>query len=152
MNTGWSGIEYGDSAYHPQRTVFLDGRDKPGHDVSVGGCLEAIYTAAVYMMASRKQGTIYIGVTTELTYRIVQHRDGLKEGFTNRYGVKRLVWFERRESIIPAIQRETSLKRYPRQWKINLIERDNPNWNDLFPDLIREEGPLSHLQPREPSR
>ena len=64
-----------------------------------------------------------------------------------RYGVRRLVWFERHDGIVTAIQRETSLKRYLRQWKINLIERDNPNWDDLFPQLLREIGPLSHLQP-----
>ncbi len=75
----------------------------------------------------------------------------MRAGFTERYGVKRLVWFERHESIVPAIQREKSLKRYLRQWKINLIERDNPNWDDLFPDLVREQGPLSHLQDRERS-
>jgi putative endonuclease len=102
-------------------------------------------TAFVYIMASRKHGTLYIGVTSELIQRIVQHRDGLKGGFTARYGVKRLVWLERHESIVPAIQREKSLKRYPRQWKINLIERDNPDWDDLFPKLLVEDGPLSHL-------
>ena len=108
-------------------------------------------TAAVYMMASRKHGTIYIGVTSNLLGRVVQHREGLKDGFTKTYEIKRLVWFERHESVIPAIQREKSLKKYRREWKINLVERDNPNWDDLFPDLIREHGPLSHLQRPEPS-
>jgi putative endonuclease len=106
-------------------------------------------TAAVYMMASRKHGTLYIGVTSELIQRVTQHRGGLKGGFTDRYGVKRLVWFEPHEGIVPAIQREKSLKKYPRQWKINLIERDNPNWDDLFPALLLESGPLSHLSWRE---
>jgi putative endonuclease len=101
------------------------------------------------MMASRKHGTLYIGVTSELIKRVVDHREGLKEGFTKLYDVKRLVWFERHENIALAIQRETSLKRYRREWKINLIERDNPNWDDLFPALLREEGPLSHLSWRE---
>ena len=106
-------------------------------------------TAYVYMLASKKHGTLYVGVTTDLVGRIVQHREGLKPGFTQRYGVKRLVWFEAYESIIPAIQRQKSLKKYRREWKINLIERDNPNWDDLFPALVREDGPLSQLSWRE---
>ncbi|CAN7298648.1 GIY-YIG nuclease family protein [Phenylobacterium sp. LjRoot225] len=103
-------------------------------------------TTAVYMMSNRKHGTLYTGVSGRFLHRIVQHRDGLVEGFTTRYGLRRLVWFEMHDSIIPAIQREKSIKRYPRQWKINLIERENPHWEDLFPMLIREDGPLSHLQ------
>ena len=106
---------------------------------------------AVYIMASRKHGTLYIGVTGDLLNRVAQHREGQIEGFTKRYGVKRLVWFELHDSIVTAIQRETSLKRYKREWKINLIERDNPDWDDLFPQFFIEDGPLSHLQPREPS-
>ncbi len=105
--------------------------------------------SAVYMMASRKHGTLYLGVTADLRNRVAQHREGLIAGFTQRYGVKRLVWFETHESITTAIQRETSLKRYRREWKINLIEQDNPNWDDLFPRLFVEDGPLAHLQPRE---
>jgi putative endonuclease len=100
-------------------------------------------------MASRKHGTLYIGVTSELLQRVAQHREGQIEGFTKRYGVKRLVWFEPHDSIVTAIQRETSLKRYKREWKINLIERDNPDWDDLFPQFFIEDGPFSHLQPRE---
>jgi putative endonuclease len=106
-------------------------------------------TAAVYMLASRRHGTLYVGVTARLVARMVEHRDGLIEGFTKTYGVKRLVWFERHGSIVPAIRREKSLKKYKREWKINLIERDNPHWDDLFPALLREEGPLSHLSWRE---
>ena len=106
---------------------------------------------AVYMMASRQHGMSYIGVSGHFIQRIGQHRSGETPGFTARYGVKRLVWFEMREGIVTAIQRETSLKRYRREWKINLIEQDNPNWDDLYPALWRESGPLSHLQPPEPS-
>ena len=105
---------------------------------------------AVYIMASRKHGTLYIGVTSELTNRVAQHRNGMRDGFTRRYGVKRLVWYERHEGIAAAIQRETSLKRYRREWKINLIERDNPNWDDLFPQFFLEDGPLAHLQQPPP--
>ena len=107
--------------------------------------------SAVYMLASRKHGTLYIGVTADLIRRVSQHRAGETEGFTHRYGVKRLVWFERHDGIVEAIQRETCLKRYRRAWKINLIEGDNPDWNDLFPDLVREHGPLAYLQSREPA-
>jgi len=95
-------------------------------------------TTAVYMMASRRHGTIYTGVTGRFLHRIVEHREGLRPGFTERYRVKRLVWFEMHHSIVPAIQREKSLKKYPRQWKINLIERENPDWEDLFEGLLRE--------------
>ena len=103
------------------------------------------------MMASGQHGTIYIGVSGEFIQRIQQHREGAQEGFTRRYGVKRLVWFETHESIITAIQREKSLKKYRRDWKVNLIERENPLWADLYPALVRETGPLSHLQAPEPS-
>jgi len=104
---------------------------------------------AVYILASRKHGTLYIGVTSELIGRIGQHRESVMEGFTNRYGVKRLVWFEWHERIDDAIHREKRLKKYRREWKINLIERDNPNWDDLFPQFFQEEGPLAHLQAPE---
>jgi putative endonuclease len=107
--------------------------------------------SAVYIMASRKHGTLYVGVTADLVGRVAQHREGRIPGFTQRYAVKRLVWFEEHDSIAAAIQRETSIKRYRRQWKINLIEHDNPNWDDLFPQFFIEDGPLSHLQPRTPS-
>ena len=91
---------------------------------------------AVYMMASARHGTIYIGVTSELPSRIDQHREGKIAGFTKKYGVKRLVWYEPYERMTDAIQREKSLKKYPREWKINLIEQDNPDWNDLYPNLV----------------
>ena len=107
-------------------------------------------SAAVYIMASRKLGTLYIGVTSELLRRVSQHREGVHDGFTQRYGVKCLVWIEWHASIEGAIHREKRLKEYPRQWKINLIERDNPDWHDLFPQFFDETGPLSHLQMRPP--
>jgi putative endonuclease len=87
---------------------------------------------AVYIMADRRNGTLYIGVTSDFMARVVQHRDGAMKGFTKRYGLKRLVWFEEHEIMVEAIQREKSLKRWPRDWKVNLIERDNPHWDDLF--------------------
>lgn len=102
-------------------------------------------------MASRKHGTLYIGVTSALLSRVSQHREGTRDGFTKQYGVRRLVWFELHDGIEAAIHREKRLKKFKREWKINLIERDNPNWDDLFPQFFVEEGPLSHLQPREQS-
>ncbi len=89
----------------------------------------------VYILSSKPFGTLYIGVTSQLIGRVIRHRDELIEGFTKRYGVKRLVYYEVIEDALFAIQREKSLKRWPRDWKINLIERDNPRWDDLFPSL-----------------
>jgi putative endonuclease len=83
---------------------------------------------AVYMMASRKYGTIYTGVTSQLPGRFWEHREGLLSGFTRKYNVRRLVWYECHETMEAAIRRETAIKKYKREWKINLIERDNPDW------------------------
>jgi putative endonuclease len=127
----------------PASVVCMDGRDKPGHG-EVGESVNA-----VYIMTSGRHGTLYVGVTSDLALRVGQHRDGIMDGFTKRYGVKRLVWFERHDSIVPAIARETALKKYKREWKINLIETNNPDCDDLFPALVREHGPLAHLQPPE---
>jgi putative endonuclease len=91
---------------------------------------------AVYMMSNRKYGTLYVGVTSNLILRAWQHREGTIEGFTKKYGLKRLVWYENHDSMIAAIQREKSLKKYKRDWKINLIERENPHWSDLFMALV----------------
>jgi putative endonuclease len=91
---------------------------------------------AVYMMSNIPLGTIYIGVTSQFQSRIIQHREGAIPGFTKRYGLKRLVWYELDEVMTLAIQREKSLKEWPRQWKINLIERDNPHWDDLYPAVF----------------
>ncbi|MEQ1650852.1 MAG: GIY-YIG nuclease family protein [Hyphomicrobium sp.] len=96
----------------------------------------AMQTYCVYILASKPYGTLYIGVTRCLVGRVIQHRDELIEGFTKRYGVKTLVHYDVFEGIRDAIQREKSLKRWPREWKINLIERGNPQWQDLFPGLI----------------
>ncbi|MEQ1696747.1 MAG: GIY-YIG nuclease family protein [Hyphomicrobiaceae bacterium] len=90
---------------------------------------------AVYIMASERNGTLYIGVTGDLSKRVYEHREGLVEGFTKRYGVRILVHCEMFYSISYAIQRETNLKRWPRKWKLELIEKDNPQWRDLYEDL-----------------
>jgi putative endonuclease len=90
----------------------------------------------VYMMSNRRHGTLYIGVTSDVITRAIQHRDGEVPGFTATYGLNRLVWFEPHETIVGAIQREKSLKKYKREWKLNLIERENPNWDDLLPQFF----------------
>lgn len=85
----------------------------------------------VYMLASGYNGTLYVGVTSDLSARLVQHRDGTTGGFTAHYDVKRLVYLEAVDTMSEAIAREKQLKRYRRDWKRNLIERDNPTWDDL---------------------
>ena len=87
---------------------------------------------AVYMMTNKPYGTLYIGVSSQFEARLIQHREGLKDGFTKSYGLTRLVWYETHEVMTLAIQRERTMKEWPRQWKINLLERDNPRWDDLY--------------------
>jgi putative endonuclease len=89
----------------------------------------------VYILASAPNGTLYIGMTNDLGRRAYEHREGLIEGFTKRYGIKTLVYFETFATAADAIQRETRLKKYPRAWKVNLILRDNPGWCDLAEGL-----------------
>jgi putative endonuclease len=89
----------------------------------------------VYIMANKRNGTIYIGVTNDLARRAYEHREGLVKGFTRRYGLKMLVHYEVFDSILIAIQRETSLKRWPRKWKLALIEKRNPQWLDLYGEV-----------------
>jgi len=90
---------------------------------------------AVYIVASDRNGTIYTGVTSHLLGRVYQHRDGAIEGFTKRYAVKRLVWFEAHETMESAIVREKQIKTWRRRWKLDLIEADNPTWRDLAEDF-----------------
>jgi putative endonuclease len=87
---------------------------------------------AVYMTASQKNGTLYTGVTSDLARRANEHRTGAIVGFSSKYGVKRLVWYRPHESIVEAIADEKRIKKYPRQWKINLIEAENPEWYDPY--------------------
>ena len=91
----------------------------------------------VYILASRIGGTLYIGVTNSLIRRVYEHREGLVEGFTKQYGVHRLVYFEQFDEIEQAILREKRLKKWDRAWKIQLIEENNPNWDDLYPRIAR---------------
>ena len=90
----------------------------------------------VYILASRKNGTLYIGVTNNLLERVDQHKSNLVKGFTEKYGVHRLVYFEQYRDIRDAINREKRLKHWNREWKINLIEKDNPEWEDMFDRMI----------------
>jgi putative endonuclease len=91
----------------------------------------------VYILASRPYGTLYVGVTNDLVRRVYEHREGLADGFTKRYGVRCLVYYETFDGVELAIRREKSLKRWQRPWKIALIERDNPQWGDLWSGLSR---------------
>ena len=90
----------------------------------------------VYILASRRNGTLYVGVTSNLIQRIAQHREGLVEGFTKRYHVKTLVWYQHCDEISGAIFREIQIKEWKRQWKIDLIQEHNPYWKDLYPELV----------------
>lgn len=91
---------------------------------------------AVYILASGYNGTLYIGVTSHLIQRVWQHKQDLVEGFTKKYGVHFLVYYEMHEEMGAAIQREKQLKKWNRQWKINLIEKINPAWKDLWEELV----------------
>jgi len=96
----------------------------------------------VYLLAKASHSTFYTGVTSDLVARIWQHRTEATKGFTARYGIKRLVWFEPNDSMDSAIQREKSLKRWARQWKYDLVNAANPTWRDLAEDFGFEPLPL----------
>jgi putative endonuclease len=89
----------------------------------------------VYLLASRRNGTLYVGVTNDLMRRVCQHKQGLVEGFTKKYGVKLLVWYEQTESIEAAVLREKQIKKWNRDWKIELIRASNPLWRDLYEEI-----------------
>jgi putative endonuclease len=94
---------------------------------------------ALYILASARNGTLYVGVTSELCARVFQHRKGQISGFTTRYGVKLLVWFEMHGTMEDAIRREKQIKEWRRAWKIELIGKTNPHWLDLFAELCGRE-------------
>ena len=89
----------------------------------------------VYILASKPRGTLYVGVTNDLTRRVYEHREGAADGFTKRHDVKLLVYYEQHDTVLAAIQREKNIKHWSRQWKIDLIVSQNPEWRDLF-DLV----------------
>jgi putative endonuclease len=90
----------------------------------------------VYIMTNRPNGTLYVGVTSDITRRVLEHRRGSHEGFTKRYGLNRLVYLEAHDDIQCAIYREKTLKTWLRAWKVRLILKSNPNWDDLAQELI----------------
>ena len=124
--------------------MLLDARLR-GHDSSSSGLTgrsskhrlipvrERVYY--IYILASTIGGTLYVGVTGDLVRRVYEHREKLVDGFTRRYGVSRLVYFEPFGDIRAAIQREKQLKHWKRSWKVRLIEEKNPNWDDLYPSI-----------------
>ena len=91
----------------------------------------------VYIMASKRYGTLYIGLTSNLSKRVYEHKNGLIEGFTKKYKVHQLVWYERHGTAESGIKRERNMKEWKRQWKIELIEQSNPNWYDLSEGVLR---------------
>lgn len=93
-------------------------------------------TYYVYIMSSKKNGTLYIGMTSNLIRRVYEHKNNINEGFTQKYGVNRLVYYEHTNDVNAAIAREKRMKKWNRQWKINLIEKENPDWADLYDELL----------------
>ncbi|MEH6755587.1 MAG: GIY-YIG nuclease family protein [Alphaproteobacteria bacterium] len=90
----------------------------------------------VYIMTNKPNGTLYVGVTSDIARRAWEHRESVVEGFTRKYGLKRLVYVEAHDDITAAIQREKTIKHWPRAWRVNLILERNPDWNDLYDTLI----------------
>ncbi|HEV2111213.1 MAG TPA: GIY-YIG nuclease family protein [Gammaproteobacteria bacterium] len=90
----------------------------------------------VYILASDKNGTLYTGVTSDLVKRIWEHKNGSTEGFTKKYDIHTLVWYEQHETMESAISREKTIKKWRRAWKLELIEESNPEWRDLYPEII----------------
>lgn len=93
-------------------------------------------TPHVYILATQRNGTLYVGVTSNLVKRIWEHKHDLAEGFTQRYRIHDLVWYESLDTMAAAIQREKTIKRWHRRWKLELIEAKNPSWQDLYPELL----------------
>jgi len=91
----------------------------------------------VYLLANKKHGVIYIGVSSELIKRVWQHKNNVVKSFTQKYHVHDLVWYETHQHMASAISREKNLKKWRRDWKVKLIEKTNPDWLDLYPDLMR---------------
>lgn len=90
----------------------------------------------VYLLASRRNGTLYVGVTSDIVKRVWEHKNNMVEGFTKHYNVHNLVWYELHDTMESAILREKIIKEWKRKWKLNLIEKENPQWKDLYNNLI----------------
>ena len=91
---------------------------------------------AVYLLASERNGTLYVGVTSDLVKRIYEHKHNLADGFTKKYGIKMLVWFEMTNNISVAITREKQVKKWNCLWKLRLVDQSNPEWRDLYSDIV----------------
>jgi putative endonuclease len=101
----------------------------------------------VYILCSKRNGTLYTGVTSDLIKRVYEHKNDLAAGFTKRYGVHSLVWYEEHDTAETAIEREKKIKRWERKWKLELIEKSNPEWNDLYHIICEDTGfPLKGLR------
>ena len=107
----------------------------------------AMRGAWVYIVTNRPNGTLYVGVTGDIARRAHEHREGLVVGFTKRYGLRRLVWYEPHQSIVAAIQREKAMKHWPRAWKVRLILGVNPAWDDLYGDVAFVGPPTGRWSP-----
>ena len=90
----------------------------------------------VYLITNERYGTLYVGVTNDLVRRIYEHREGVVQGFSKQHRLSRLVWFEAHDDILAAIGREKAIKRWRRDWKINLIQTTNANWDDLYESIV----------------
>lgn len=97
---------------------------------------------AVYLLCNKPNGTLYIGVTSNLVQRIWQHREGVVEGFTRQYRIKTLVWYELHNTMHGAISREKALKKWNRAWKLRMVEEHNPQWRDLWPEITGQKPGL----------
>jgi putative endonuclease len=120
----------------------------PHHSLHAAG----MKRPCVYILASRRNGTLYVGVTSNLAGRIWQHQHDLVAGFTQSHGVHTLVWFEQHTSMATAIVREKSIKHWRRQWKLQLIESVNPTWRDLYPDILDSAGDAAVITGSPPAR
>lgn len=96
----------------------------------------ALVNYYVYILANRRNGALYVGVTNDLIRRVYEHREGLADGFSKRHGIKQLMWFDCTGDVLAAIAREKQLKNWKRAWKIELIERGNPHWRDLYESIL----------------
>ena len=101
----------------------------------------------VYILASGRNGTLYVGVTNDLVRRVAEHKSAEAKGFTKRYDVMRLVWFDETPDVNAALQREKTMKKWPRAYKLNVIEELNPQWRDLYEDLLDRPQSESPLDP-----
>jgi putative endonuclease len=90
----------------------------------------------VYLITNERYGTLYVGVTNDLVRRVYEHREGAVEGFSKQHSLSRLVWFEAHDDVLAAIEREKVIKRWRRDWKMNLIQAMNPNWDDLYESIV----------------